>query len=712
MTPWQRRARLTIAAIGAGVLVLVVLTIRQRPATTGSTEIRRIDPKAVKESSGGVHLPMRGTESASPIAYRHLLEYPDGTTKLIDLRITTVRDGRKFVVTAKEGHTSADRSDNRLQGDVRLTSGDDLKVRTAEATYNQSQKILRAPKRVNFTKGPMSGTSQGMTYEEERELLTLLDRVKVRMAASDGRSPADITSGFAEYARRDGFIRFDKSVRVVRQGQVITARDAIARLSGDEQRLQSLELYGGARIDKPDSPQGGLQSMASEQMNLTYGPDGETLERAVLSGKAAIVEAGSGGRARRIAGDMIDLSLTTDGALDRIAAREKVQLTLPSHGDTPERSVRSASMTGTGGPEGLNAAQFEGGVEFRERRRDSPERIGRSRTLEVAMSPGSGEIEQARFAGGTRFEDGTLRTASADASYDVAKGTMRLTGPQGRSDPRVEDERLTVEALRIDVGFEGPVLQAEGTVRSVLRPERKKGDASHATNGGAKRAVPGMLKDDQPVYVTAARLDYDGGKSLATYTGDARLWQGETTILGHTIVLDETSGNLTAGVDPKAAKPGLVRSAFVLDDRNETTGEVTRVPSTAAGKSLVYEEDARRATYTTEARVTGPQGDVQADRIEMYFVEGGGSLDRAEAYDRVRLKDAQRSATGHRLTYFGQEGRYLMTGTPVQIVRECDETFGKTLTFWRSTDRILVDGNEENRTLTKTGGTCVERRSK
>ena len=49
-----------------------------------------------------------------------------------------------------------------------------------------------------------------------------------------------------------------------------------------------------------------------------------------------------------------------------------------------------------------------------------------------------------------------------------------------------------------------------------------------------------------------------------------------------------------------------------------------------------------------------------------------------------------------------------MTGTPVTIVDECGrETTGRTLTFFKATDRIVVDGNEQIRTQTKGGsGNC------
>jgi lipopolysaccharide export system protein LptA len=275
----------------------------------------------------------------------------------------------------------------------------------------------------------------------------------------------------------------------------------------------------------------------------------------------------------------------------------------------------------------------------------------------------------------------------------------------------VQDERITVDAKRIDLRFEGPVLVATTEVRSVMQPARNQPAAGSAATppagtGAAKaqdRTVPGLLKDDQPVYVTGATLDYDGARSFATYKGGARLWQGDTTIQGDTIVLDEHSGDLKAS--------GSVRSTFVLEQLDEKTQQKTKVPSIATAKDLHYEDALRRATYTTDAHVTGPQGDCRAETIEMYFVEGGGSLERAEAYRTVKLLTGARTSTGDRMTYFAADERYIMVGAPVRILEECRETTAKTLTFWRSTDRILADGNEEIRTLTKKGGTCAEPRS-
>ena len=48
-----------------------------------------------------------------------------------------------------------------------------------------------------------------------------------------------------------------------------------------------------------------------------------------------------------------------------------------------------------------------------------------------------------------------------------------------------------------------------------------------------------------------------------------------------------------------------------------------------------------------------------------------------------------------------------MLGAPVKMIdADCQETTGKTLTFFKSSDRVIVDGNEEIRTQTKGGGKC------
>ena len=132
-----------------------------------------------------------------------------------------------------------------------------------------------------------------------------------------------------------------------------------------------------------------------------------------------------------------------------------------------------------------------------------------------------------------------------------------------------------------------------------------------------------------------------------------------------------------------------------------------RVRSIATAKDLKYEDAVRRLTYTGDAHLSGPEGDMTAATIELYLKESGDELERCEAYESVTLREQNRKTTGERMTYTPDDERYVIVGAPVKIVDQCErETTGRTLTFLKATDNIVVDGNQQTRTQTKGGGKC------
>jgi lipopolysaccharide export system protein LptA len=206
-----------------------------------------------------------------------------------------------------------------------------------------------------------------------------------------------------------------------------------------------------------------------------------------------------------------------------------------------------------------------------------------------------------------------------------------------------------------------------------------------------------MLKGDQPVNVIGERLDYDGGSSKATYTGKAKLWQADTSIQAQTIVIDNKQGDMTAS--------GAVATSTMLEQGNKDTQTKERVRSIGAAKDFQYEEGLRRATYTGDAHLSGPQGDITATKIELYLKPSGDELEKAEAYEKLTLREPNRKTTGARLTYTTADETYVVTGAPVTVVDECKrETVGQRLKFVKSTDTINLDGGQV-RTQTK-GGQC------
>jgi lipopolysaccharide transport protein LptA len=261
---------------------------------------------------------------------------------------------------------------------------------------------------------------------------------------------------------------------------------------------------------------------------------------------------------------------------------------------------------------------------------------------------------------------------------------------------------VTVDAQAIELALNTRRLTADGRVQSVFRPPA----AKPAGAAAADAHLPSMLDERQPLYVTAAKLVYDGGASLATYTGGSRLWQGESLVRADAITLDDQHGNLTAS--------GTVRSTLALEDARAAVAAKSAKRTVGEAKELRYVDAERTLAYIGAAHVVDAQGDVSAGRIEMILDQEGRTMVRAEAYDEVtaRLVGGY-TITGKRLTYLVGRERYLAEGQPVRILEEkpdgCRETVGKFLTFDRSTDTIAVDGTERNRSTTKPVP-CTERR--
>ena len=330
-----------------------------------------------------------------------------------------------------------------------LRASDGLQARTDEATYSSGESMVRVPRKIDFTKGRLRGSGVGMTYDQTREVLWLLDQAQITMAPEKGKDPGlKIVAGAAGMARREKYFRFDRGFNATREGRILSSESAMAYLTDDEERLKSLELRGNARIVMSGAIEGGLQSMTAREINLEYGEDGETLEHAVLAGDGVMQLAGAGGQpGRRISGKVIDVTVDPAGAVTSLVARDQVELSLPATKDAPARVIRSVNMSGTGEPgKGLTGAQFNRSVEFREQREDGTLRVARSRTLSVVLGANGG-VDDANFAGGTTFEDGATRARCA-AKRDIWWHKGPAAAGRRRQDAAADGERRPHHASR------------------------------------------------------------------------------------------------------------------------------------------------------------------------------------------------------------------------------------------------------------------------
>jgi LPS export ABC transporter protein LptC/lipopolysaccharide transport protein LptA len=715
---WQKRLRLVIAVLAIAFAVGVGLTWKTRTVPPTAPPVERTDVKAAVESRGGETVRFGGDKAEVVVNFETLLSYPDKTTKMLGVTVTTQRDGRTFTIKGKEGQVGDNDSVIDLTGEVEITATDGMVIHTDHARYVSADGVAASPGAVTFSRGHISGKGVGFTYNKNDDVLTLQDQASVHVEpdAKAGTGTMDVTAGTIEFRRNEHLLRFDRTMKATREREIIEADAAVGHLSADESHLETMELRGNSRVTAADPAPGALQALTGRDVDLKYGPDGQAIEHAFVNGDAVIQLAGERtGQGRQIAASTIDLGIAADGAtLNALTARDAVHLTVPAAQSAPARTIAADLLETQSDPErGLKSARFTGNVQFVERnpastrgglltscippRRTQEEArlLACSNLLDVAVGPGFSSIDDARFMRNVQFVNADMTASAAEARYSPEKGTLDLSGSEPAAPvPHLVNPQMTIDAAAVNVVLAGPVIDAKGGVKSVLQSKK---------DGKSDAKLPSLLKQDQPVNVTANELHYDGAADRAIYTGNAQLWQQETQIKSPRLTLDSAKGDL------KADGPVATVTMFQQEGAN---GKKERTRSTGTADNFSYEDDARRATYEGNAHLNGSAGDMVSPKIELYLLASGDELDRAEAYERVTLRGNQRTTTGERLTYFGREGRYLVTGTPVTIVDECGgETTGRTLTFFRTTDNIIVDGkdtrgNQQLRTQTTGKSTC------
>jgi LPS export ABC transporter protein LptC len=410
---WQKAARIVMALVAVAVCVAVGVTFKRRGATAPTTSLVRTDPRAVVESTSGTSVRFKSGHEDVRVEYERQLTYQDGTTKLIGVKVSTEDrgDGRSFVVTGKEGDVGKDESVVNLSGDVKLVEKDGFTARTVRASYDSRDGLVRAPGAVEFFHGRLSGSGQGMTYDKNTDTLTILDKAIMHMAPdAAGAGAAEVRAGAAIFARREQNVRFERVVQIIRDGQVINADNGTAHLTQNEERVESLQLHGGATIASTTATAGGLKGLNGQNVTLNYAADGQALERALVTGDASIQIAGEARKpVRQITAGTVEITLAPDGSTPTVlTARDNVQLTLPAEErGSVARTIKAASLDADGEPGGgLTKARFTGNVDFLEKSA-TVDRDARSARLEVGLKQGDGSDRRGRHAhrGRARWPD-------------------------------------------------------------------------------------------------------------------------------------------------------------------------------------------------------------------------------------------------------------------------------------------------------------------
>jgi len=598
-----------------------------------------------------------------------------------------------------------------------------IHLKTMDLVFNQKTGNASTKEKIEFNTLQISGSAQGLSYTATNKMLTLESQVNVTfngpfpatVVANRGILTRDPRQFVLDHMRARSGARWgqaDKATLFLRSDntldRVIASGDVIAKVEGpssgqvraaqvellmreDSEGIQSTIFSGDVNIETS-----GAQSAEARAERVTFNFSGKKniLQTARSEGNVKLVQ-----HERSPSGAAQDLQLRA-AAIDFFFAEGKRRLARAESSGLAEIAILPVKPA-TGQDTLATADKFQAGFDSQGRLQSvhgepdarivsktpgQPDRVSTSQRLDASFRPGSG-IESLVQQGDFTYTDGERKAWADRARYTLADRIISLEGS-----PRVADSTTDTTARNLRLNRETGDAHAEGDVKSTYRDLKP-------------QATGALLASSSPIHVTARTMTAHRSPAIAVYTGGARLWQDANILEAPSIQFDRDHRSVVAeGADTQPVSTVLVQA--------DKSGAVTPVTITSTG--LTYIDENRLARFQGRVQAQGADLTVSAAEMDVYLKGSEqrapnqtsatpGKIDHIVARKQVVITQPGRRASGEQLTYTAAEDKFVLTGgSPSIFDAEHGKVTGVSLTFFRSDDRVLVEGNNSHPTVTQT----------
>jgi lipopolysaccharide export system protein LptA len=373
---------------------------------------------------------------------------------------------------------------------------------------------------------------------------------------------------------------------------------------------------------------------------------------------------------------------------------------------TTLRAKKFVAQLGPGGH--LDKLLGHAGVEVRRKSGNSTPQVLTSAEL-IATFGAHGEWDTLDVRGNVRFQQADRQAAADHATIVSSTDIITMDGS-----PVISDANSRTTAANVMVNQKSGELRATGGVVSTYVPSGQ-ADALSLGSGSA--------------HISADSLSGTVGSihAMVTYTGHARLWQGDSVLdsdqiqlwqddkklqaTGHVVaVFSQVSGSFAAVPGKRSGSSPATGSGTTPGPSSGPTLWKVRAPA------LTYWSDQGKAHLEGGVTASSDQGSLESRTLDVFLspaapaaapktssaAPGGRQLERALAQGGVVVRQGDRRATAEQALYTAADGKFVLSGgEPTIADASSDTTAGHSLTFFVASDTILIDSQEGSRTLTK-----------
>jgi lipopolysaccharide export system protein LptA len=781
------------AAIVAGLIALAVAGDYASRAYRRARALRNL-PAAVsvtvqQESAKFSFSKVEQDRTIFTVRASHATQYKDQNRAVLeDVWITLYgRDGSRNDNVHTRECSYEGTGDIRCEGDVEIDlanahpapahsgqtgplSAGSLHVKTSNLSFNRNTGEASTPAPVEFQFPSGTGHGVGVTYSASDATVRVEKEVEFDLAASEqtGGMPVTATGGSLEIRRDDR--------TVVLQGPAVI-RQGARELSADRFSVELDADYHARRAFAEGHPQirvsegGGKIEVAATQLEAILNPAG-WVERVAADGNIIGTRQTAAGTDRFSAAHVEFAMVPQNNLIQDMTATGNVTAETHRGADTHTLKTDALRVTFTSGSQGSAAATRPGEPRSKadQQRVESAETLAPA-TIEshtandattlhakkfVAQLGADGRVDKLLGHAGVevRRQIGSsapqtlsamemIATFGAHGDWDALdeRGSVRF---QQADRQATADHANVVRATDIITLDGSPVISdaMSRTTAANMVVNQKTGDL-RATGGVVSTYVPAAQGDALSLGSGAAHISADtlsgtvgSNHVTVTYSGHARLWQGESVLdsdqielwqddkkleaSGHVVAVFSQISGPFAPVQAKRAGPVATGSAPTGSaPAGSTATRSTSAPTLwkVLAPTLTYWSDQGKAHLEGGVHASSSQGSLESRTLDLFLSPagatnkpaagatgspGGRQLERVLALGGVIVRQGDRRAMAEQAEYTAADGKFVLSGgEPTIADASSDTTTGHSLTFFVANDTILIDSQEGSRTLTK-----------
>jgi lipopolysaccharide export system protein LptA len=627
-------------------------------------------------------------------------------------------------------------------------------VKTRGITFDRAAGIAKTTEQVQFDFPGGHGSALGTEYNTEEGTLELRRNVKLVFQQIPGGStkpPAKkgmvsqeilVSGEKLDFGRNNRTMHLAGPASAQTKGELLTAGEFTLLLDA-QFHPEKFHAAGNPLLKMLGDAKASAMSIASDEMTAAISPEGwirNLLATGNVHGLETSADENYDMNAESAALELWprmnqpkELMLHGKVLIKTVFAKTAENRTL----QTEAMKIAFSEAKGEGGSKPQTAETLEPGsvewVQLDAKGATSSQTNLRANRLKMEFGPlgnakeliANGDVQTQRMIAGHPTQNATAQSGRAQLEAGGGWSQMEMHGDVSLKEPERNAHAEHAVFRRVE---QTAVLTGKAMVRDTTT-ETRAPTITFAQATGEIRAEGGVRSTDfsprgsavqfapVPANITSNSMQANSKTGRALYTGNARMWQGDSVLEADSIELLKESRVLNAngnvrGVFPQtAAQPNAQGSVVKASTRKQNLWYVT------AG-TLNYRDTENRARLEKNVVAQSADQKMSAPVVDLFFVRGdapgagngnaanagpgGKQISRAVGTGGVIVEESTRKAVAERGEYTAADGKFVMSGGNPTIYDGLEgTTTGRQLTFHLADDTIIVDSENGSRTLTK-----------